>query len=101
MWFRFEKGNPIGVPRIEKYQVAFYDMDNNGDCFDESFWKPDEIDKVITYVETVEDEGSGDDRSRVFAIFDNGDMYEIKLEKIDKRKQRVLSNFYGDAKAIN
>ena len=100
MWFRFEKGNPIGVSRIKKYQVAFYDMEDNGDCFDESFWEPDEIDKVITYVETVEDKDNLD-RSRVFVIFDDGDMYEIKLEKIDNKRQRALTNFYGDAKAIN
>ena len=91
MWYKFEDGNPIGTPRIKGYQVAWYDMDMfNGDCFDESFYKPEDIDKVITYVETVEDENHCD-RTRVFAIFDDGEQYELKLERIEGRR---CSNFY-------
>ena len=91
MWYKFEDGKPIGTPRIRGYQVAWYDMDRlNGDCFDESFYKPEDINKVITYVETIEDEGHCD-RTRVFAIFDD-DEYELKLEKLDKNKR--YSNFY-------
>lgn len=91
MWYKFEKGVPIGSPRIKHYQVAWYDMERNGDCFDESFHKPENINKVITYVETIEDEGHRD-RARVFAIFDDGDEYELKLVKLDKNKR--YSNFY-------
>lgn len=94
MWYRFEEGNPVGIPRIKNYQVAFYDVNNNYDCFDESFFKPDEINNAITYVETEEDEDSPDNRRRVFANFDNGDMYELKLEKIYNKNN--CSNFYGD-----
>lgn len=93
MWYRFEEGNPIGIPRIKNYQVGFYDMTRGGSGFDESFFEPDEIDKVMPYVETVEDEGK-DDRRRVFAYFDDGDVYELKLEKIDDKRKR--SNFYDE-----
>ena len=64
MWYCFEKGNPVGIPRIKYYQLAWYDMTRRGDCFDESFFKPEEVGEVMPYVETVEDEGSAD-RSRV------------------------------------
>lgn len=82
MWYKFEDGNPIGIPRIKQYQVAFYDMTNDGKCFDEDFYSPDEIDKVIPFVETIEDVGN-DDRTRVFIYFDNGDQYELKMEKVN------------------
>ena len=91
MWYRFEEGNPVGIPRILGYHVAFYDMDYRGDCFDESFWKPEDIGVIMSYVETVEDENNSD-RTRVFARFDNGDEYELKLVKIDKNNR--CSNFY-------
>lgn len=94
MWYRFEEGNPIGIPRIKQYQVAWYDMTNEGKCFDETFFKPDEIGKIVPYVETVEDEGR-DDRSRVFVYFDDGDMYELKLEKISEDRKR--GSFYDDS----
>ena len=93
MWYRFEKGNPIGIPRIEKYQISFYDMERGGSCFDEAFFKPDEVDMVIPYVETIED-AKDSDRCRVFVHFDDGDIYELKLEKIEKWRNRC--HFYDD-----
>lgn len=90
MWYRFEEGNPVGIPRIRGYRVAFYDMTQNGGCFDETYYSPDKINKAISYVETIEDKDDYD-RTRVFADFDNGDVYELKLEKVNKK---YLSNFY-------
>lgn len=92
MWYKFEEGKSIGVPRIKEYQVAWYDMERNGDCFDESFYKPEDISEVITYVETVEDEDNCD-RARVFVRFDDGEEYELKLERIEK--PRRCDNFYN------
>ena len=89
MWYRFEDGNPIGIPRIKSYQLAWYDMTRGGKCFDETFFKPEDIDNAITYVETVEDENSND-RTRVFVHFDDGDIYELKLKKIDKNRDRGM-----------
>lgn len=86
MWYRFEEGNPIGIPRVKEYQVAFYDMMRGGSCFDESFFEPDEINKVMPFVETVEDKVE-DIRSKVFVHFDDGDIYELKLEKINKHEE--------------
>lgn len=91
MWFKFENGNTVGTPRIKEYQVAWYDMEQNGSCFDESFYKPEHIGQVITYVETVEDEGHCD-RCRVFVHFDDGEQYELKLVRIEK--DRRCSKFY-------
>lgn len=91
MWYRFEDDNSVGIPRIKEYQVAFYDMTMNGSCFDESFFPPDEIERVMPFVETIEDIGN-DDRTRVFVYFDDGEMYELKLERISK--ERRCSRFY-------
>lgn len=93
MWYRFKEGVHKGIPRVIGYQVAFYDMTRDGKCFDESFFKPDDIDKVITYVETIEDKNN-QDRIRVFVQFDNGDRYEIKLVKIDEGKR--CNRFYDE-----
>ena len=93
MWYRFEKDNPIGIPRVKYYQIAWYDMTKNGDCFDEDFINPDDVARVIPYVETVEDENNSD-RSRVFVHFDNNDVYELKLEKLIHNKN--YTNFYGE-----
>lgn len=30
MWYRFEEGNPVCIPRVIDYQVAFYDMTRGG-----------------------------------------------------------------------
>ena len=81
-WYRFFKDKVKGQLKIDKAQVAWYDMTNNGRCFDEDFCSPDEIDKVITYVETIEDMGNRD-RSKVFVHFDNGDIYELNMEKVN------------------
>ena len=85
MWYRFEEGSNIGIPRIKGYQVAFYDMTRGGKCFDEAFFSPDRVSDIVTYLETVEDEGN-QDRRRVFVHFDNGDEYEMKLRKISKEQ---------------
>lgn len=92
MWYRFEEGRERGIPRVTRYQVAFYDMEKGCGCFDEAIYAPNEINKVIPYVETIEDVGNSD-RTRVFVEFDNGDRYELKLKKLDK--WRRYSNFYS------
>lgn len=95
MWYRFEKGNTVGIPRIKNYQLAWYDMTMGGTCFDESFFRPDEIGEIMPYVETIEDEGNCD-RSRVFVNFDDGERYELRLVRITEEqiKNRSCSNFY-------
>ena len=66
-------------------------MHKNGDCFDEDFVSPDDVARVMPYVETVEDKNNSD-RSRVFVHFDNNDIYELKLEKLVNNK--TYTNFY-------
>lgn len=79
------------MTKIIGYHVAWYNMERDGSCFDESFYPPEKINEVINHVETVENE-NWCDRTRVFVRMDNGDEYELKLEKLDKNKR--YSNFY-------
>ena len=50
--------------------------------------------KKLKIVETVEDENNSD-RSRVFVHMDNGDVYELKMEKLSKEQLEHYNNFYG------
>ena len=34
MWWHFKNGKPKGKLRIERIQVAWYDMEHNGDCYE-------------------------------------------------------------------
>ena len=104
MWWKFKKGDPKGELRVEQVQVAWYDMKNNGDCFDESFIKNDGNDKELlnrlgiwtTYVDMDEDADKKKIiRSRVFVYMDNGDCYELEMRKLNKEQQMECSNFYG------
>lgn len=101
MWFKFKRGNPKGTLRVKYVQVAWYDMERNGECFDEDFIFPSAEDESITlknigmilsYVETVEDMDKSD-RSRVFVHFDNGNVYELKMDKLSKEQFDKCSNF--------
>lgn len=102
MWYKFKKGESKGKLRVKLVQIAWYDMDNHGDCFDEDFVLPksDEIETlkdiglVLPYVETVEDRNKKD-RSRVFVHMDNGDVYELKMERLSKKEISKCGNFYG------
>ena len=96
MWYRAVPGSYKGVLRVVDYHVAFYDMTRKGSCFDEAFYKPEDIYNAISFVETVEDEGK-DDRTRVFVRMDNGDQYELKLVKLTEEqiKNRTTSYFDG------
>lgn len=103
MWYRFKKGESKGKLRVKRVQVAWYDMEQNGDCFDEDFVLPkdneiktlESIGTILPYVETVEDENKID-RSRVFVHMDNGDVYELKMEKLTKEQFDKCNNFYGN-----
>ena len=103
MWYRFEKGESKGKLRVKRVQVAWYNMEQNGDCFDEDFVLPKDTDiktlesigTILPYVETVEDENKTD-RSRVFVHMDNGDVYELKMEKLSKEQFDKCNNFYGN-----
>ena len=104
MWWNFKKGKPKGELRIERIQVTWYDMEHNGDCFDESIIKNGGDEKDIlnrlglwtTYVDMDEDtDKNKTNRSRVFVYMDNGDCYELQVRKLTKKQQRECTNFYG------
>lgn len=98
-WYRFFKDKVKGQLRIDKVQVAWYDMERGGSCFDEDWiiHKGDdvktlqEIGMCLTYVELDKDADKCD-KSRVFIHMDDGEQYELKLVKLDKNKR--YSNFY-------
>lgn len=102
MWFKFKKGEPKGKLRVKQVQLAWYDMERNGDCFDESWILPSGDDQEmlksvgtwLPYVETVEDEGKCD-RSRLFVHMDNGDVYELLMKKLSREEFEKCSNFSG------
>ena len=68
------------IPKIKQCQVAFYDTKNNN-CFDEGYYLPNEIEDIISWYGTNVYDSF---KTRSFIHFDNGDIYELKLEKIDK-----------------
>jgi hypothetical protein len=92
MWYRFEPGGILGIPRVASYHVAFYDMTRNGSCFDESFFRPSELEEVIPYVETIEDVNNND-RRRVFVNMSDGDVYELKMVKLTEEQLKNRSTF--------
>ena len=102
MWFKFIEGEPIGRLRVKQVQTCWYDMEDNGDCFDEDFIIPVEdkvktlesIGHILTYVETVEDENNCD-RSRVFIHMDDGSVYELLMKKLSKEQFAECTNFHG------
>lgn len=84
---------------LEKYQVAWYDMSKGGKCFDEFFHYPEEANDVIDSIildvgEPFENNESYSTRARAFAHFDNGDIYELKFEKVDAKQDRGY--YYGE-----
>ena len=95
MWWKFKKGEPKGKLRVERVQVCWYDMERQGDCFDEDWIMPTEnsmetlekIGRVLPYV------GTGN--SRVFIHMDNSDVYEVLMKKLSNEQQRECNNFYG------
>ena len=104
MWWKFKKGESKGKLRIERVQVAWYDMENNGDCFDESFIlnngnEKDLLSRLGLWTTYVDMNDTTDkkklDRSRVFIYMDNGDCYELQMRKLTKKQQNESSNFYG------
>lgn len=76
-WYRFEKDNPIGIPRVKEYQANFYE--ENGDCFDEAWFGSNELGEAIVYArEDIETTPY----SKLFAIFDDNTVYEIVISKV-------------------
>lgn len=94
MWYRFTDDESPGICRVSNIQLCWYDMTMGGRCFDESFFKSEEAEKVLPYAETVEDIGS-EERARIFVNFDNGDVYELKLHKMSPEQIKAACYFKG------
>lgn len=68
---------------IECYQVAFYDLIGNGKCFDESFFKPEDADIALDYVDykDLRFDNQPTFKTRVFVHYTDGRIYELKASK--------------------
>lgn len=75
-WYRFEKDNPIGIPRVKEYRANFYE--ENGNCFDEVWFEPDELNEAIVY---ARENTEITPYSKLFAIFDDQTVYEITINR--------------------
>lgn len=83
MKYIFTPEEIIGTFPIKEFQVCWYDMTHNGECFDESFYNPEDfLYHDLTYIDADEDIETTD-KSRVFARHINGDMYELRFHKIE------------------
>ena len=83
MLYRFEPNSSKGICRVKDIQIAWYDMEHNGDCFDESFENIEvPTEHILAYVETKEDRDKIN-HSRVFINMDNGDKYELIMRKCE------------------
>ena len=95
MWYKFIKGEPRGRLRVKKVQTCWYDLETDGDCFDEGWTMPEEdnaetlkkIGMLLPYV------GAG--CSRVFVHMDDGDVYELLMKKLSDDQFDKCSNFNG------
>lgn len=72
-WYRFDKDNPVGIPRIKEYIVAFYD-ERTGECYDEARYAPEDLYKAMCY--TMEP------LCKVFAVLDERELYELILTRV-------------------
>ena len=104
MWWKFKKGEPKGKLRIKRLQVCWYDMENDGRCFDESFIENDGDEKDLlnklglwtTYVDmNDESDKNKKDRSRVFVHMDNGEVYELVMNKLSSEQFSECNKFSG------
>lgn len=97
MKYIFHDGRTKGEYPVETFHIAWYDMTTkNKRCFDESFYTKDQFDpnELLSYLETKENKRDND-RCRIFVNMKNGDIYEMKLKKIDKKKIQDYSYFWG------
>ena len=97
-WYDYKKTDENGRSPsiIESIHTAFYTKDYNWACYDEHHDKKDApFDSIITFVENGYRDKFSTDKSRVFIHCTNGDTYELKVEKINNKKQGY---YYYDSK---
>ena len=62
MLYRFEPNSSKGICRVKDIQIAWYDMENNGNCFDEAFKNvevPTEHILALEYAFMIQDTTNG------------------------------------------
>lgn len=102
MWHKFKDDKSTGTLRVKHVQVCWYDMDDDGSCFDESWVTKQDNDThmlerighILPYVETEEDVNKWN-RSRVFVHMDNDDVYKLKMQKLSKEQFDQCNKFDG------
>ena len=80
---------------IDYFQICWYDMDKNQQCFDEDIIEPGVFNSnCLTYIDTDENEGDSD-RTRIFVHHINKDVYELCLHKLTEEEYSKCNSFYG------
>lgn len=85
------------MKEIENYQVAWYDMERDGYCFEEDFHDSNDFHSTgiaCSYVMFPEEEKEDlSDKRRVFINCKDGTSYELVAKKVDSSK---CSTYCGD-----
>ena len=92
MWYKFIECEQKGRLRVKHVQTCWYE---DGDCFDEAWTIPEENDadtlkKIGMFLPYV---GAGS--SRVFVHMDDGEVYELLMNKLTEEQFRECNNFNG------
>ena len=82
MKYIFKNGSEIRESPIDYYQLCWYDMNKNGDCYDEDFISKREFGNyVIEYLDCDKNENDSD-RTRLFVWTKDKEVYELRLHKL-------------------
>ena len=82
---------------IKNYQVAWYDMERDGDCFGEDIYDPNDFHSIVNDCSCIisyeQEESEATFKRRLFVNYEDGTRYELVAKKVDSSK---CSNYYGD-----
>lgn len=81
----------LGEIPIKNIQIAYYDMEKGGKCFDEYYITPEEFNAhELMYISTDEDENDVK-KTKVFVHHMNGSIYELQLKKLTEQEIKERS----------
>lgn len=96
MKYIFKDDKKVGEMPIKEFQLCFYDMKKDGTCYDENFFPPNEFNvSDLVFVDTEENKNDTD-RTRLFMHHINGDIYELKLNKLSQDEINNSNYFTKD-----
>ena len=95
MKYKFKNGSQIGESPVDYYQLCWYDMEKDGDCYDEDFISPKAFGNYT--IESLDCDLNKDDidRTRLFVWTKDKDVYELRLHKLSPEQWEQCSSFGG------